>query len=126
MRGTRGKRLLASRGELVERSFAHCYETGGVRHPYLRGWDNVAKRVLIHAAGFNLGLLMRVHYKFPKPRSCSAKAAAAAAAASARVLGPVRGLWEAFGAIRASVGAIGARMRAAWPIGARRPVFLGG
>ena len=31
VRGEYGKSLLRRRGELVERSFAHCYETGGLR-----------------------------------------------------------------------------------------------
>jgi transposase len=31
IRGERGKRLLRKRGELLERPFAHCYETGGMR-----------------------------------------------------------------------------------------------
>jgi hypothetical protein len=31
VRGDYGKSLLKRRGELVERSFAHCYETGGMR-----------------------------------------------------------------------------------------------
>lgn len=74
--GPRGKRLLRSRGEKLERSFAHCYETGNLRRLHLRGRDNIAKRVLIHAAGFNIGLMMRVKYGLRKPRSCSAKAAA--------------------------------------------------
>jgi len=59
IRGERGKRLLRQRGELVERSFAHMYETGGMRRTHLRGHDNIIKRLLIHAGGFNLGLVMR-------------------------------------------------------------------
>src|SRR5919106_1953181 len=35
--GIYGKRLLKKRGELIERSFAHCYETGAMRRVYLRG-----------------------------------------------------------------------------------------
>lgn len=54
-----GKRLLRRRGELVERSFAHAYETGGMRRLHLRGRDNIFKRVLIHLSGFNLSLIMR-------------------------------------------------------------------
>jgi transposase len=77
----RGRRLLRSRGEKLERTFAHCYETGGMRRLYLRGRDNVAKRVLLHAAAFNVGLMMRVRYGLRKPRSLSATAAAAAARA---------------------------------------------
>lgn len=76
IKGERGKRLLRKRGELLERSFAHCYETGAMRRLYLKGKDNIAKRVLIHAAGFNLGLLMRVGYGLRKPRSLAGAASA--------------------------------------------------
>src|SRR6266704_3014848 len=57
--GERGKELLRRRGELLERSFAHAYETGGMRRAYLRGRENILKRVLIHLGGFNLSLVMR-------------------------------------------------------------------
>ena len=57
--GERGKELLRQRGELLERSFAHAYETGGMRRVYLRGRENILKRVLIHIGGFNLSLVMR-------------------------------------------------------------------
>ena len=69
IKGERGKRLLRSRGEKLERTFAHCYETGAMRRLHLRGRDNIAKRVLIHAAAFNVGLMMRVRYGLRKPRS---------------------------------------------------------
>ena len=59
IRGERGKSLLRRRGELLERSFAHCYDTGGMRRTHLRRHDNILKRLLVHAAGFNLGLVMR-------------------------------------------------------------------
>jgi transposase len=68
IRGERGKGLLRRRGEFLERSFAHCYETGQMRRLHLRGRDNIAKRVLIHAGGFNMGVLMRVFYGLNKPR----------------------------------------------------------
>jgi len=42
-----------------------------MRRVYLRGKDNIAKRTIIHAAGFNIGLLMRVSYGLRKPRSGS-------------------------------------------------------
>lgn len=58
-KGQRGRRLHRRRSELVERSFAHCYDTGGMRRVYLHGHENIRKRVLIHAAGHNLGLVMR-------------------------------------------------------------------
>jgi transposase len=59
VQGNYGKRLLKRRGELVERSFAHCYETGGMRRCHLRGRENILKRQLVHVAGFNLSLVMR-------------------------------------------------------------------
>jgi len=59
IRGTNGKALLRSRGELLERTFAHAYETGGMRRTYLRGSKNICKRALIHLGAFNLGLVMR-------------------------------------------------------------------
>lgn len=59
IRGERGKRLLRRRGELVERSFAHMYETGGMRRTHLRRHENIIKRLLIHAGAFNLSLIMR-------------------------------------------------------------------
>jgi len=71
IKGERGKGLLRKRGELLERSFAHAYETGAMRRLHLRHRENIAKRVLIHTAGFNLGLLMRVRYGLIKPRRLS-------------------------------------------------------
>ncbi len=59
IRGARGKRLMRKRGEYIERSFAHCYDTGGMRRTHLRGHTNILKRLLIHVAGFNLSLLLR-------------------------------------------------------------------
>lgn len=66
--GPRGKRLSKLRSERVERSFAHCYETGGMRRVYLRGHNNILKRLLIHTAGFNLSILMRKVSGAGKPR----------------------------------------------------------
>jgi len=59
MKGERGKRLRKKRGELIERSFAHTCETGGLRRVHLRGHENILKRLLVHVGAFNLGLLMR-------------------------------------------------------------------
>jgi transposase len=67
--GTRGRRLLRERGERLERPFAHAYETGRLRRVYLRGHSNILKRVLIHIAALNLGLLMRVLVGVGTPRS---------------------------------------------------------
>ena len=59
VRGEYGKSLLRRRGELVERSFAHCYETGGMRRCHLRGHENILKRQLVHVGAFNLSLILR-------------------------------------------------------------------
>ena len=55
----KGKHLLRQRGELIERSFAHCYETGGMRRTHLRQHSNILKRQLIHVGAFNLSLILR-------------------------------------------------------------------
>ena len=68
IRGTRGKRLLRKRGELLERPFAHCYETGRMRRTHLRGHARILKRLLIHVAGCNLGLVMRTLFGLGTPR----------------------------------------------------------
>src|ERR1700739_3670920 len=65
VQGEYGKSLLRRRGELVERSFAHCYETGAMRGCPLRGQENILKRQLIHVGEFNLSLILR-------PRAVSA------------------------------------------------------
>ena len=68
IRGARGKRLMRRRGELIERSFAHAYETGAMRRTHLRHHHNIAKRLLIHIGGFNLSLVMRRLTGIGKPR----------------------------------------------------------
>src|SRR3954467_3583807 len=59
LRSEVGKQALRKRAELVERSFAHILDRGGMRRTWLRGRENVHKRYLIHVSGHNLGLLMR-------------------------------------------------------------------
>lgn len=54
------KEALRLRAERVERSFEHTLDRGGLRRTHLRGRANVQKRYLIHVAGFNLGLVMRL------------------------------------------------------------------
>jgi transposase len=44
---------------IPERSFAHCYDTGGMRKTHLRGHQNILKRLLIHVGAFNLSLIFR-------------------------------------------------------------------
>ena len=64
------------RGETIERSFAHLYDTGGMRRTHLRGHTNILKRVLIHAGGFNLGLVMRQLIGAGTPRGLQGRLAA--------------------------------------------------
>jgi transposase len=68
IRGERGRRLMRRRGQYVERSFAHVYDTGGMRRIHLRGHENILKRLLVHAGAFNLGLLMRKVFGRGTPR----------------------------------------------------------
>jgi transposase len=68
VRGERNKRLQKLRSELTERSFAHLYETGGMRRVYLRGRNNILKRLLVHGAAFNLSLILRKTLGVGKPR----------------------------------------------------------
>ena len=75
VQGNYGKSLLKRRGELVERSFAHCYDTGGMRRTHLRKHDNILKRQLTHVAGFNLSLIFRKLLGAGTPREWKNRAA---------------------------------------------------
>jgi len=90
IRGPRGLRLLRWRGERLERPFAHLYETVGMRRVYFRGHTNIRKRLLIHASGFNLGLLMRQLIGVGTPRGLQGRLVATVAA----LLALIRTLWS--------------------------------
>ncbi len=75
VRGARGRRLMRRRGEMIERSFAHVYDTGGMRRTHLRGHTNILKRILIHVSGFNLGLIMRQMIGVGTPRGLQGRMA---------------------------------------------------
>jgi transposase len=66
-----GKQAMRKRGEIVERSFAHVLDRGGMRRTWLRGRENVHKRYLIHVAGYNLGILMRALFGRGTPREAA-------------------------------------------------------
>jgi transposase len=66
-----GRETMRQRGELVERSFAHVLDRGGMRRAWLRGRGNVHKRYLIHVAGFNLSVLMRALHGQGTPREAA-------------------------------------------------------
>jgi transposase len=69
IRGARGKRLQAQRGERIERNFAHQFDTGGLDRLYVRGLGEVHKKLLLQAAACNLALLLRSLYGAGKPRA---------------------------------------------------------
>jgi hypothetical protein len=75
VQGKYGKSLLRRCGEFVERSFAHCYETGGMRRCTLRGQDNILKRLLIHVGAFNISLVLRNMLGAGTPRKLKNRAA---------------------------------------------------
>lgn len=74
VRGAYGKSLLRRRGELIERSFAHCYGTGAMRRCHLRGHENILKRQLIHVGAFNLSLILRKILGAGTPRELRSRA----------------------------------------------------
>jgi len=76
IRRPRGRRLQRQRGERLERPNAHLYETGRLRRVHLRGHTNIRKRLLVHACGLNLGLLMRRLTGVGTPRSLQGRARA--------------------------------------------------
>ena len=67
---------MRQRGEHLERPFAHLYDTGGMRRTHLRRHDNILKRLLIHASGFNLALVMRRLIGVGTPRGLQGRLAA--------------------------------------------------
>jgi transposase len=99
IRGARGQRLLRLRGERLERPFAHLYETGGMRRVHLRGHTNICKRLLIHTAGFNLGLLMRQLVGVGTPRGLQGRLIAVVST----ILALIRLLWNVAPGHRRSV-----------------------
>ena len=68
-----GKQAMRRRAEIVERSFAHNLDRGGMRRTWLRGRENVHKRYLVHVAGHNLGILMRLLIGAGTPRQAAAR-----------------------------------------------------
>jgi transposase len=67
--GERGKRMQSQRGERIERNFAHQFDTGGLDRLYVRGRENVHKKLLLQAAACNLALMMRKLYGAGKPKA---------------------------------------------------------
>ncbi len=70
------KEAFKLRAELCERGFALILYRGGMRRAWLRGRENLHKRYLVHVAGYNLGLLMRLLVGAGTPREFLARASA--------------------------------------------------
>jgi transposase len=70
------KEAFRLRAELVERSFALTLDRGGMRRAWLRGRENLQKRYLVHVAGYNLGLIMRLLVGAGTPREFLARSSA--------------------------------------------------
>lgn len=95
-KGDRGRRLMRQRGELLERPFAHAYETGGMRRTHLRGHNNILKRLVVHIAGMNLGLLMRELFGVGTPRSLQGRLAAFLLLLSTALVTTLARFWAEF------------------------------
>ena len=70
------KEAFKLRAELVERGFALVLDRGGMRRAWLRGRENLRKRYLVHVAGYNLGLIMRLLVGAGTPREFLVRASA--------------------------------------------------
>lgn len=68
-RRRRGKRLLRHRGKKPECTFAHLLATGGLRRVQANGLEEIRKWMLLHAAIFNLGFLIRKYFGLGTPSS---------------------------------------------------------
>src|SRR5213080_5179671 len=76
LRSGAAKEAFRLRAQLVERSFALTLDRGGMRRARLRGGENLQKRYLVHVAGYNLGLAMRLLVGAGTPREFLSRASA--------------------------------------------------
>ena len=76
LRSSVARGVFRLRAEWLERSFALILDRGGMRRTWLRGRENIHKRYLIHVAGYNLGLIMRLLTGAGTPRQLHARASA--------------------------------------------------
>jgi len=103
IRGRRGKSLLRKRGELLERPFAHCYETGRMRRTHLKTHASILKRLLIHVAGCNLALVMRTLFGLGTPRGLQGLVSKMVRMVSQLI----HAAWRLYRSIRSSLGNVG-------------------
>ncbi len=111
VRGEYGKSLLRRRGEFVERSFAHCYETGAMRRCHLRGHENILKRQLVHVGAFNLSLILRKLLGAGTPRELKNRAGLVFSRLLRCLLGRMKIVWR----IGRHLPAAGPCRKLSWP-----------
>ena len=69
----KGKRLQRARGEKVERPFQVMYDRCGMKQCHLRGHNDIRKRLLIHGAAYNVGVLLRNLFGAGTPKGVAAQ-----------------------------------------------------
>ncbi len=89
VKGTHGKALQRRRGEMVERSFAHACDSGGMRRSTLRGLLGVHRRALVQAVAMNLGTILRSMIGVGTPKRMAERSRDLLAAA----IGALRAVW---------------------------------
>ena len=78
------------------------YETGGMRRVWVRGHENVRKRVLLQAAACNIGLLLRRQTGIGTPRSQQGRAVSVIFGLITRWIGrcePLMRVWALMGSV---------------------------
>ena len=80
-------------GSGVRRS--HQFDTGGMDRLYVRGIENVHKKLLVQAAACNLALLMRSIHGTGKPRAAHDQSVEAILAILT-LIGVLESVWEAW------------------------------
>jgi transposase len=97
VKSRKGKRLLRRRGMYIERSFRHILDDGSMRRTTLRGRENIEKRYLIAALGYNLSLMLFTMFGVGRPKEWAAKGPFSLRVWSLRrIQAHVRTVWEPF------------------------------
>ncbi len=112
--GERGRQLERQRCEQVARSRGPRYATGGLRRVHLRGHHHSLQRLLLHACGDNLGVLLRSLPGSGTPRSLPGGGSLAVAA----LIWPGEGLGKAPERLLSAFSSVWAARRPALGFGA--------
>ena len=73
VKGRKGKQLMRRRGMYIERSFRHILDDGAMRRTTLKGRENIEKRYLIAALGYNISLILFTMFGVGRPKEWAAK-----------------------------------------------------